>query len=369
MSSLEKKKKLSPITSLPDDLLLSIVARVSRLYYTTLSLVSKSFRSLLASPDLYKTRSLLGNTESCLYVCFQCNPGYRWFTLCRKPDQTLTNDTSGYVLATVPSPRFHKACFSSLVAVGSDIYNIHAPSSSNVSVLDCRSHTWREAPAPTLPVKELSISASVIGRKIYVVGCYNNRISPKPLKVLDTKTQVWETIPCKGKRDYKFKNSKSTCIDGKFHVVTERKEVVAYNPKESRWDLVEQWFDEYNYMRSVSYCDIKNVLYSVYNRMVIWYDTEPEVSRWRYLEVGELPTFPPGVSVRLADYGGKLAGVWDDDLFYGQSSFVHKKKILCAVVALERRKSGEIFGKVEWLGHVLTIPREYDFVKALAATV
>ncbi|XP_010489733.1 PREDICTED: F-box/kelch-repeat protein At5g51250-like [Camelina sativa] len=288
MSSLEKKKKLSSITSLPDDLLLSIVARVSRLYYPILSLVSKSFQCLLASPDLYKTRSLLGNTEGCLYVCLQCNPGYRWFTLCRKPDQTLTNNTSGYVLATVPSPRFHKACFSSLVAVGSDIYNIHAPSSSSGSVLDCRSHTWREAPAPTQPVKELSISASVIGRKIYVVGCYNNRMSPKPLKVLDTKTQVWETIPCKGKRDYKFKNSQSTCIDGKFHVVTERKEVVAYNPKEGRWDL---------------------------------------------------------------------------------SSFVHKKKILCAEVALERRKSGEIVGKVEWLGHVLTIPREYDFVKALAATL
>ncbi|XP_010468088.1 PREDICTED: F-box/kelch-repeat protein At3g08810-like [Camelina sativa] len=275
MSPLEKKR--SPNPSLPEDLVLIIVARVSRLHYRTLSLVSKSFRSLLASPELYKTRSLLGKTESCLYVCLQCNPGYRWFTLYRKPDQTLTNDTSkkksssGYVLATVPSPRFHKACYSSLVAVGSDIYNIHAPSSSSVSVLDCRYHTWREAPAPRLPVKELLISGS--------------------------------------------------------------------------------------------YCEIKNVFYTVCNRMVVWYDnTEPEVRRWRHLEVGELPTFPPGVSVRLADYGGKLAVLWEDDLF-------HKKKVLCAEIALERRKSGEIVGKLEWLGHVLTILKEYEFVKVLAATV
>ncbi|CAA7023936.1 unnamed protein product [Microthlaspi erraticum] len=40
---------------LPDDLLLSCFARVSRLHYPTLSLVSKSFRSLLASPELYQT--------------------------------------------------------------------------------------------------------------------------------------------------------------------------------------------------------------------------------------------------------------------------------------------------------------------------
>ncbi|CAL9224337.1 unnamed protein product [Arabidopsis halleri] len=58
----------NPNPSLPDDLILSCVARVSRLYYPTLSLVSKSFRSLLASPELYKTRSLLDRTESCLYV-------------------------------------------------------------------------------------------------------------------------------------------------------------------------------------------------------------------------------------------------------------------------------------------------------------
>ncbi|EOA18060.1 hypothetical protein CARUB_v10006506mg [Capsella rubella] len=97
----------------PSDLLLNCVARVSRLYYPTLSLVSKSFRSLLASPQLYKARSLLDRTESCLYVCLELdsfeNPS--WFALCRKPDKPLTYDTSNkekkssvYVLAKVPGP-------------------------------------------------------------------------------------------------------------------------------------------------------------------------------------------------------------------------------------------------------------------------
>lgn len=68
---------------LPDDVLLNCLARVSRLYYPTLSLVSKRFRSLLGS----KTRTLLGLTESCLYVSlvFPRSCKSRWFTLCGIP--------------------------------------------------------------------------------------------------------------------------------------------------------------------------------------------------------------------------------------------------------------------------------------------
>ena len=73
----EKGTKQELLPSLPDDL--------SRLYHLTLFLVSKSFASLLASRELYKTRSLLGCTESCLYVCFQSATKCSWFTLCRKP--------------------------------------------------------------------------------------------------------------------------------------------------------------------------------------------------------------------------------------------------------------------------------------------
>ncbi|CAA7047224.1 unnamed protein product [Microthlaspi erraticum] len=67
--------------SLPYDLLLTCVARISRLYYPSLSLVSKTFRSLLDSPELYKERSRLGQTESCLYVCVSHTNANRWYTL------------------------------------------------------------------------------------------------------------------------------------------------------------------------------------------------------------------------------------------------------------------------------------------------
>jgi len=46
--------------------------------------------------------------------------------------------------------------------------------------------------------------------------------------------------------------------------------------------------------------------------------------------------------IRLADYGGKRAVLWPNN--------IHslRKMIWCAEVTLEKRKSGEIWGKVEW---------------------
>lgn len=55
-------------TSLPHDIILNILARVSRSHYPKLSLVSKYFRSIVRSREIYATRSSLGCTEHCLYV-------------------------------------------------------------------------------------------------------------------------------------------------------------------------------------------------------------------------------------------------------------------------------------------------------------
>ncbi|KAG2240481.1 hypothetical protein Bca52824_090623 [Brassica carinata] len=68
-----KMTKQSPeisILSLPFDVMLNIISRISRLYYPTLS-SSLKIRSVIASPELYQTRSRLNRTESCLYVCLR----------------------------------------------------------------------------------------------------------------------------------------------------------------------------------------------------------------------------------------------------------------------------------------------------------
>ncbi|XP_023635331.1 putative F-box/kelch-repeat protein At5g38680 isoform X3 [Capsella rubella] len=324
------------ILSLPDDLLMNCVARVSILYYPTLSLVSKSFRSLLASPDLYKTRSLLDRTESCPYVCLrlQSRENPSWFTLCRKPDQALTNmkkkpKPSGYVLAKVSIAHPPPLQSSSLVAVGSNIYNIggsNPTSSSSLSKFDCMSHTWSEAPSS--PVEMFTASAGVLDGKIYVVG---------------------------------------SCEDEDSKSLKDTFEVFAYNPKEGKWHQVIMC----DYTDSNAYCEIENVLYSVdklfYGIEFKWYDTE--VSRWRRMEGLVLPGTPTH-HVRLANYGGKMAVLWEweeEHLTYSWGG--DKKKIWCAVITLERRKNRGIWGKVEWFDHVLTVPGTCALQKVLVATV
>ncbi|CAA7023940.1 unnamed protein product [Microthlaspi erraticum] len=153
MSSPEKKKRnktttkelllpptpeSTPSLYLPDDLLLSCFARVSRLDYPTLPLASKGFGSLISSPELYQIRSQLNRTEICLYVCLSLppDPNPKWFTLCRRPK------LGSPLLVPVTSPP-STPVEANFVAVVSEIYQIggriNGVPSSNVSVLDCRS--------------------------------------------------------------------------------------------------------------------------------------------------------------------------------------------------------------------------------------
>ncbi|KFK24710.1 hypothetical protein AALP_AA8G014800 [Arabis alpina] len=97
MTATEEKKKSStesppPPTlfpSLPYDISLNIVARISRIHRPTLPLVSKSFQSLLASRELQARRTLIGKTEKCMYLClkFKENRKPLWFILAPTPKQ------------------------------------------------------------------------------------------------------------------------------------------------------------------------------------------------------------------------------------------------------------------------------------------
>ena len=119
----EQKRVVTTVLTmpyLPDELLLNCLARISRLYYPTLSLISKRFHSLLASTELYRTRRLLGSTENCIYACLLSPHNQpHWCTLGRQPTliapfwnqfRILRNRTrmssSGNLLVSVPSHNF-----------------------------------------------------------------------------------------------------------------------------------------------------------------------------------------------------------------------------------------------------------------------
>ncbi|CAN6826815.1 unnamed protein product [Brassica oleracea] len=183
-----KKPAIEPTTNLPlpEELVLGCLARVSRSHYPILSLVSKIFRSLTSSPELYQTRSLLNCTENCLYVCLQFpnDPNLRWFTLYQKPDKALNNKkkkkketSSGYVLGQV--------------RIGHRLYAISdGPCSSNVFFLDCRTHAWVETPS-----LRFAHSLPECGGMTYLPGGSENPDSLKCVEVFNVKTQIWNPVP------------------------------------------------------------------------------------------------------------------------------------------------------------------------------
>ncbi|CAA7032828.1 unnamed protein product [Microthlaspi erraticum] len=182
------------ILMLPDDLVLNCLARLSRLYHPTLSLVSKRFLSLVASTELYQTRTLLGRTESNLHVCLwlcrtDSNP-LCWFTLRWRSEKCFTIRTM-MVLVPISSPDFPSPRGSEVAVVGPHIYvigglltrgGLHA--SSSVMVMNCGSHIWRKA--PSMRLARVSHSACVLDGKIHVTGGCMNLDSTNWMEAFDT---------------------------------------------------------------------------------------------------------------------------------------------------------------------------------------
>ncbi|CAH2060069.1 unnamed protein product [Thlaspi arvense] len=121
---MEKDQSSGPpslMMSLPEDIIIDILARVSRYNYPTLSLVSKHFRSLVASP-------------------------------------MFSSSITGKTMMTV---------------VGSRIYvfdgiNNNVNGTTRALTIDCRYHTVQ--PLPSMPVPMSYTIADIIDGRIYVIG-------------------------------------------------------------------------------------------------------------------------------------------------------------------------------------------------------
>ncbi|CAA7020576.1 unnamed protein product [Microthlaspi erraticum] len=355
----ETEPTLNP--SLPDDLVVTCLARIPRLHYPTLSLVSKSLRSLLSSPELYQTRSLLNRTDICLYVClrFPSETIPRWYTLSRKPDKFLNNHISkknknapsGNLLVPISFLNSPPAECSNLIAVGHNLYApIENAPCANVSFLDCRTHTWLEAPS-----LRFAHTGTKCDGDMYFAGCYENPDSLNCIEVFNTNTKTWKPVPPE-KRIF-------TCgkFQGKMYISLKGR--VAYYPKEATWEIVRLDTDS----GQLGVCCIKDISYFYYKGVFMWAD--PKVGggpRGKLEGLEGLPKFPYHSTVKLVDYGGKMLVLWDKHV---PASWFKKKMIWCAVISLERRSNENIWGKVEWFDAVLTVPRSYKFVFAVAATV
>ncbi|CAA7055327.1 unnamed protein product [Microthlaspi erraticum] len=376
--TMKKLKKPSPqqsemisstdmISSLPDDLLISCFAILSRLYYPSLSLSSKRFQSLIASPELYETRSRLGLTESCLYVCLQFPPdsNTRWYTLSWKPDHTGNNkeeeeESSGRLLVPVSIQNSAPSEWSTLVAVGPYIYaisgSIEEAPFSNVPFLDCRTRTWLEA--PRLRVAHHTNSEYV--GKMYLPGKCENPESLNGIEVFDTETQTWKPVPPE-RREFKDETMEGKIIVENVNE-TPGENGLVYIPKAKAIEYI----GSYTCSERDCDCIIANIGY--------FYASDTGEIEWsantdagffsgivQGIAIEGLPEFPG--DVLLAEHGGNLVALWEE--FAGED----EKNIWCAEVSLDRRSNGQIWGHVKWCHAVLTVPEAYELVYALSAIV
>ncbi|CAA7033327.1 unnamed protein product [Microthlaspi erraticum] len=377
---------------IPDEITENILARVSRWNYPSLSLVSKRFRSLVSSMQIYKTRSQIGSQETCFYVYLELrnNPYRSWFSLWTKPNQTPTKlrwknwykkDSSGkFSVVPLPFSSSHSPHITnSTKIIGSEIYIIGGPfeePSSSVRILDCRSHTWRDGPNMTLARE--NAGALFSDNKIYVMGgCHIDEDFANWIEVFDMKTQSWTALPGPGADEDELRSLLHECYyidivdvrDGKLYLAIDEKEY-AYDPKDGTWKLVR---DQPNFLLDtlvVAY-EIENVMYGCMSSGVLkWFDSKTDGGEWREIKGLEklrghcTNGLRTGRAFDITEDGRKLLVMWK------LSGDKGKNKIWYARISLESRCNGrEVWGNVECVD-VLTFPGEsFDTFFCLTASV
>ncbi|CAH8313007.1 unnamed protein product [Eruca vesicaria subsp. sativa] len=340
----ERNTNTGWFSQLPDDIGLNCLARISKSQYRSLSLVSKAIHSLISSPELYTVRYQIGNTEPCLCIRQELPTHDRWYVL----DQALCTDSSNgneFNLFPITSLSPSK---STTLAVGSEIYILGGNKlpSSAVRVFDFRTRTWRDA--PDMRVARKRPESALIDGKIYVVGG-----GTEEPEVFDLKSQTWKPLPSLSD------DAEVQLCRGELLAISKYKKY-AYDSKQGAWkeNLVFS-LNSFNFrMRLTSgpWCIIESVKFTVFNRMLKWYD-DSEPGKW--LSVKGLKDVCPkphvNTTIQLANHGGgTILVLWDelDSLEFPVAGKIWQhvcknRRIWCAVIKLEKRFFGlelEIWG-------------------------
>ncbi|XP_013625990.1 PREDICTED: F-box/kelch-repeat protein At4g38940-like [Brassica oleracea var. oleracea] len=352
-----------PIPSLPDDVTIDIVARVPRSHYPTLSLVSKSFRKLIASSKLYKRRSQLGITQRRLYAVLRNRKTgeFSFYVLHRK----LNGYNRLVVVRSLPFMSSRGSC----VSVGSKVYVFN-----DLSVLsfDCTSHTVQRG--PNFPQRISYKEANVIGKKVYVIGdafCHYvqgtgwMKVWQKAVTVFDTETESLE--PKLVKEDMAVGVgpfwSDSVVLEDKIYLKGYMNgNSFVYGPEERKWELMDEVLNSKDWEGA---CVVDGVLYyhDRSGKVLMAYD--PKQGCWSV--VNGLEEFLAVETARsrwsiTVNYGAEKLALFFPKKQYGE------KMICCAEIGLERRQGGEIWGKVQWC-HVVIGDGSFDMVKCVSVTV
>ncbi|CAA7041176.1 unnamed protein product [Microthlaspi erraticum] len=342
----------SPLMSLPEDIIVEIIARVERSDHPSLSIVSKQLQSIVSSPELFARRSLLGRIEHRLYVILHLH------------DYSSSN-TSLYVLHNrrlVPIPGLPTSGF---VASGSKIYGFGddiAYSRTAVS-MECAYHTVKTL--PSMPYM-FSRAASYIDGKVYVTGNLGYDREEVSVVVFDTEKQMWEGEVIKPEIKIGNMIRCSLVMDDKIYIADYFRSVF-YDTKERTWGR-DTMLDSKKWMFADA-CVLDDVLYYYSRDENCLRRYDPKKRCWGVVNgLDDLLATTRGSwamsrssmkTVETVSYNGKLA------LFFLRRTGRGDKGIWCAEISLETRQGGEIWGQVEWCHQVLSIEDQSCEIKSL----
>lgn len=174
----------------PRDLIISFLAKIPIIHYSTISLTSKEIGNLLSSPELFNARS----QEMIAYVCLEDHNGHpKWFTLSKKP--LVTTLSTGFWLTPVRMEVSYRGS-ESMASTGRKLYMLQTENPEDIAlrlrIFDCLSKEW-SLTAPMVNARNNTAVLLGIEDNIWVIGGTKDprRLSPE---VYSTKKGLWSSV-------------------------------------------------------------------------------------------------------------------------------------------------------------------------------
>ncbi|XP_077213560.1 SKP1 interacting partner 6 [Tasmannia lanceolata] len=340
------------LPNLPNDVALQCIARVPRSFHPNLSLVSKSWHSLLHSPLFFSTRSHLNLTQQFLYINIRIHlsSSFKWFLL-----DLSQNPKKLSPLPPLPSPIIGSSC----VVLGPLLFvlggSVNEIPKSTVWIFDARINRWEIG--PRMRVNREFAASGVLNGKIYVLGgCLVDSWtrSLSWAEVLDPEIGSWAPVPSPVEVRERWMHG-SAVLGGKFFAMADRGGVV-FDVEGLKWGCVPIELDLGWRGRGVV---VDEILYCYdFLGKIRGYDVDED--RWKELKgIGkELPRFLCGAT--LANAEGRLCVIWEKK---GEGKLID---IACGMIEVCKESGGELRGSVVWSEVILTIPNGSSIVHCLA---
>ncbi|XP_065847320.1 F-box/kelch-repeat protein At1g22040 [Euphorbia lathyris] len=200
LSSYDESPRLIP--SLPDELSIQILAKVPRICYFNLRLVSQKWKQTIMSHELFQLRKELGSTEEWLYVLTKADEELTWHAL-----DPLSRKWQR--LPPIPNVNAEESKISSS---GIRLWNILAPHLKIPEVI--RSWFGQKQPFDQMPFCGCAIGA--VDGCLYVLGGFLRASTTSCVCRYDPVVNRWNEIaPMSKARAY----SKTSILNNKLYVV------------------------------------------------------------------------------------------------------------------------------------------------------